>query len=465
MNGKNIAIFTISILLISISMSVVGANASSTYSSNYTSRDVIRINGNAEFNPLHGVTGGSGTLDDPWIISGWEIDVHGNAQDAIYIGNTTDYFVIEKCYLHNTSSASSTYNLGAGIHLYRVSNGIVRDNIVSEIDSDGIDLGGVSFTSVEYNTVQNTRSTGIGLGNSHNNTLQGNVVRNTNVGMMLSASHNNTIEDNIITQPKYNGLIIYASSRDNFVANNTMAFSSNQDGIYLYWGVNNNTIMGNFLYNNKEYGVKISDNFEKSTDNLIVKNLFYYNNNSGDYYDSDTVQAWDEATNNHWYEINAGYGNYWREWANNNNTNDQNGDGIVDWIYRIDGPSGKTDKYPLKYSIPTPPQNLVAQSGSGYVNLTWDAPVGDGGKAITAYKIYRNGTLIATVPQSQLYYNDTDVVGEHPYRYYVVAVNEIGDGLKSNFVRTTPETVIPELTPLIVVFLVSIALIVIYKKK
>jgi len=40
----------------------------------YISHDVIRINGNGDFDSSHGVVGGSGTQSDPYIISGWEID-------------------------------------------------------------------------------------------------------------------------------------------------------------------------------------------------------------------------------------------------------------------------------------------------------------------------------------------------------------------------------------------------------
>jgi hypothetical protein len=59
----------------------------------------IRINGNGDFDPAHGVTGGSGTAIAPWIIDNYDINGTGYGY-CIYIGNTTDYFVVKKSYLH-----------------------------------------------------------------------------------------------------------------------------------------------------------------------------------------------------------------------------------------------------------------------------------------------------------------------------------------------------------------------------
>ncbi len=82
------------------------------------------------------------------------------------------------------------------------------------------------------------------------------------------------------------------------------------------------------------------------SNNLIYLNYFYFNNGSENTYDSSHVQAYDGGTNNHWNT--SKYGNYWLDWAENNDTNDQNHDGIVDWPYDIKGSAGAKDYYPLK---------------------------------------------------------------------------------------------------------------------
>jgi hypothetical protein len=156
-------------------------------------------------------------------------------------------------------------------------------------------------------------------------------------------------------------------------------------------------------------------------------------------------------------------GNYWYDWANNNDTNDQNHDGIVDWPYMIDGGLAK-DNFPLKNATsviaPLPPRNLQAEEGNGYVNLTWEEPLDNGTSDMTEYRIYRNGTLIATVPATQLWYNDTDVANGVTYTYYVTAVNSAGESDKSNEVQATPRGEIPELSWIsVVLILLTVALL------
>ena len=61
----------------------------------------IRINSNADFDQAHGLVNwatGNGTLSNPWIIEGWDINGTGYGY-CIYVGNTTDHFEIKGCYL------------------------------------------------------------------------------------------------------------------------------------------------------------------------------------------------------------------------------------------------------------------------------------------------------------------------------------------------------------------------------
>lgn len=97
------------------------------------------------------------------------------------------------------------------------------------------------------------------------------------------------------------------------------------------------------------------------TQNRIYNNTFSYNNGVTDTYSAQHVQAYDSGSNNWWNTTGTsdkhGYGNYWYDWANNNDTNDQNPhDGIVDWPYTIDGSAGAKDYYPLTNAPPSVPE-------------------------------------------------------------------------------------------------------------
>jgi len=108
--------------------------------------------------------------------------------------------------------------------------------------------------------------------------------------------------------------------------------------------------------------------------------------------------------------------------------------------------------------------------GDGHVNLTWNAPENDGGLTITEYRVYRNGTKIATVPANQLWYNDTNVDNGQTYTYYVTAVNAAGESPKSDEVQATPERtpgaiIAMVLLSLIIVVLLSLIIIIALRKR
>jgi parallel beta-helix repeat protein len=95
---------------------------------------------------------------------------------------------------------------------------------------------------------------------------------------------------------------------------------------------------------------------------------------------------------------------------------------------------------PFVPTVPTIVEDLQAEEGNGYVNLTWDIPSFDGNSPITGYNIYRNGTIgpFSFVSATQRWYKDTDVVNEITYTYNVSAINAIGEGPQSLDVIATP---------------------------
>ncbi|RKX37649.1 MAG: hypothetical protein DRP20_04400, partial [Thermotogae bacterium] len=509
---KNIVIgVLIAILVVSSVGAVMHPNVSVDVV-RYTQHSVIRIDSDADFAVQAASNGwpGSGTESDPYVISGLEIDANGNGS-AIYIGNTTVYFVVENSYLHNASYKSWPYFTGAGIILYNVQNGVLLNNNCSSNGRYGIhlyssinntvennicvddDSGIYLYGSSTYNRLKNNTckddSHAIYLWESTHNIIENNNCSSSNEGIYFQRDSNYNIIRNNTVSHNQRGIYLESSSNYNTVENNSCAY--NQYGIYLntlYNEVRNNTIyrnsqagiyipsvngyngiFGNELYNNG-YGVHLSysgssvienntmmsngmgvyvyfsnsnrivnntitnhTNYgiyiygSSSQHNRIYNNLLYYNKGSNATYNSSRVQACDGGSNNYWNSSSVG--NYWHDWAMNNDTNDQDKDGVVDWPYKIDG-TGVRDHYPIKALLPGAPQNLSASRGDKFVNLSWEVPESDGGVAISEYRVYRNGSMLDSV--TKLWFNDTNVSAGVVYTYYVTAVTYIGEGEKSN---------------------------------
>src|SRR5438094_10550637 len=88
----------------------------------------IVINGESGFTTSNGVTEGSGTSSDPYIIDDWYIN--GCAcQNGIDIRNTDAYFVIQNVYLH---MHPQTYFGPAGIAFSNVTKVVVIDSRIRE---------------------------------------------------------------------------------------------------------------------------------------------------------------------------------------------------------------------------------------------------------------------------------------------------------------------------------------------
>ena len=79
---------------------------------------------------------------------------------------------------------------------------------------------------------------------------------------------------------------------------------------------------------------------------------------------------------------------------------------------------------------------LSATAGDGEVCLSWNHPSDRGVPTALFYRIYRNGTLIAT--RSSTTYSDANVTNGTTYSYYVQNYNLMGT-LNSNTVSATPQ--------------------------
>lgn len=99
----------------------------------------IVIASNSEFTDENGVVGGSGSPDDPYIISGWRITSQDG--ECILVTNTTACFVI-----HNVDLQSDEFGIYA-IHLVDVQGGTVVDSEMSG-EGDGLLMEYCSYIDV-----------------------------------------------------------------------------------------------------------------------------------------------------------------------------------------------------------------------------------------------------------------------------------------------------------------------------
>ncbi|MFW6304558.1 MAG: NosD domain-containing protein, partial [Candidatus Saliniplasma sp.] len=352
----------------------------------------LRIDNNSELSTA--ASSGSGTDTDPYIIEGLEIDGYGRGY-GIYIGNTTDHFIVRDNELYNASGNSNQYFKNSGLYLYNVTNGGSEENIIYNNYGNGILLESSTDNAIKNNDVLENRYGICILDSSSDNLLKGNnATFNNNAGIYLETSKRNTIKDNNASDNRYYGIWIF-SSNNNTIENNTIYrigyyalyidrssnnilrgnnASGNNLGILLQYS-DNNLVINNSAYENS-YGIGFTDsesniiqgnNFSlndygiyvySSLENRFFENTISSNNNYGLYFRSGTsdnliyhndilnnsIQAADDGTDNQWYNATLNEGNYWSDY----NGTDMDGDGVGETNYtKIDGIAGSNDTYPL----------------------------------------------------------------------------------------------------------------------
>ena len=196
-------------------------------SGSLTPHDPIFINGDAEFTPANGVVGGSGTVEDPYIIEGWDIDA--STATGIHIDSTRAYFIIGSVFIHDG---------GTGVYLYNVTNGKILDSKIAR-GSVGITTGGASCnTTIARNEISRNSANGIFLV-GENITVSDNTISNNGVGIGLKARGYHTIFSNNITRNNY-GIHVHAPSRYNVIYNNFLNNNQTNVGTCFpsqYWNI------------------------------------------------------------------------------------------------------------------------------------------------------------------------------------------------------------------------------------
>ncbi len=173
----------------------------------------IRITSNANFTTLNGVTGGSGTPADPWIIENWMIFADGIGS-PIFVANTTDYLVIRHCSLWEAevwfceSGTTCNEELGgkydwevggdAGIVLLNVTNARLEDNNCYSNGGCGIYVESSSNNLLQDNWCWDNDRYGIVIQNSVNTTLLNNNCTNVEKGIRLKTCNYTLVQYNTV---------------------------------------------------------------------------------------------------------------------------------------------------------------------------------------------------------------------------------------------------------------------------
>lgn len=100
------------------------------------------------------------------------------------------------------------------------------------------------------------------------------------------------------------------------------------------------------------------------------------------------------------------------------------------------------------WTVPEAPTGVSVASGPGAIgeaSVSWAAPSDDGGSALTAYNVYRDGALVATVAPENLSWTDTSLTPFHAYSYQVTAINVVGEGAASDAACGMPSPWVPDL--------------------
>jgi parallel beta-helix repeat protein len=350
----------------------------------YTSHDPIVITSDTNFTDQGWP--GSGTEEDPYVISGLNITSNDT---AISISQTTVYFVIRDCFI---SSPSTTAESGIVFHLVRhgavevciishraigidlasCSDFIITNNTVTHC-STGISAWGVKQCAIGENALMENDADGLFLTDCSDCIVFGNTAAaNGGTGFVLRYAIGLYLKDNMASNNIQHGFDLSYSlgfgfemllSENCTLQNNTA--TANVEDAFVLISVRNCTLIRNTASYNR-CGVYLLGGASGS---LVYLNTLF--NNTANGYDDGAMNRWDNGT----------HGNYWGDY-----------DGVGD--YEVPGAAQSVDKHPVLYDLLDP--EIEDQGDIEYEAdtighfITWRVSDLHPG----SYELYQNGTLI-----------------------------------------------------------------------
>jgi parallel beta-helix repeat protein len=175
-------------------------------------------------------------------------------------------------------------NCKTGVKDRYSSGNVIIGNNISMCSEYGVDVEGSYDTVVQGNTISQCWG-GIYLSyGSQRTVIADNHISSGDGGIGLDASSHNTITNNRIEHCNLSGMYLgealWTGSNHNFVTNNTISFSTQGDGLFIYGSTGNNlsdnTMMNN-LYNFGVEGEELSDFIHSvDTSNTVDGKPIYY---------------------------------------------------------------------------------------------------------------------------------------------------------------------------------------------
>ncbi len=209
----------------------------------YTPHAPIRITSDADFTAANGVTGGSGTTSDPYVIEGWDIAL--TLGSGVWIQDTRAPFLIRNVSVHGGSGGDSL-----GIYLVNVTGARVEGSIVADTW-----LGILASNAPGIIVLNNTLSSNTGGIQVYapGSTIRGNALdRTTYAAISIGGPGSKVVENNISTGSPTNrqsiGIQLYSTSDVVVEANNV---SQSGIGVQVLF-TDHAGIYGNSLADNGE---------------------------------------------------------------------------------------------------------------------------------------------------------------------------------------------------------------------